>query len=132
MTIDCRTDPPGSLRHVLRIGPHTLVADMPFEAGGDDGGPSSHDLFDASLAACMAQTAVMYARLHQLSLERVLLHVERDASREREGTYALNVTVGFEGDLSVDQRARMLQIIDRCPVHKLMTVRTIEIRTVAA
>src|SRR5262245_54092794 len=132
MPIDARTEPRGRLRHVITIDEHTLVADMPREAGGDDSGPSSHDLFDASLAACMAQTAIMYARLHQFHLERVLLHVERDASREREGTYVLNVTVGFEGDLSADQRARLLQIVDRCPVHKLMTVRTIEIRTVAA
>jgi putative redox protein len=80
----------------------------------------------------MAQTAVMYARLHRLHLERVLVHVERDASRERDGTYVLNITIGFEGDLSADHRARMLQIIERCPVHKLMTTATVEIRTVEA
>jgi len=132
MPIDAWTEPRGRLRHVITIDAHEIVADMPLEAGGDAGGPTSHDDFDASLAACMAQTAIMYARFHQLHLERVLLRVERDDSREREGTYVLNVTVGFEGDLSVEQRSRLLQIVDRRPVHKLMTKRTIEIRTVEA
>lgn len=132
MPIDAWTEPLGRLRHVITIDTHTLVADMPSASGGDDSGPSSHDYFDASLLACMGQTAIMYARLHELPLERVLLHVERDASREREGTYVLNVTVSLEGELSVQQRARLLQIVDRCPVHKLMTTTTIEIHTVEA
>jgi len=132
MPIDARTEPRGRLRHVIAIDAHTLVGDMPREAGGDDTGPSSHDLFDTSLATCMGQTAILYARLHQWPLERVRLHVERDASREREGTYALSVTVGFEGDLSAAQTSRLLEIVDRCPVHRLMTSTTIEIRTVEA
>src|SRR5262245_23977035 len=129
MPIDAWTEPRGRLRHVITIDAHTVVADMG-APGGDDTGPSSHDYFDASLLACMGQTAIMYARLHALPLERVRLHAERDASREREGTYVLNVTVGFEGDLSAPQRARMLEIIGRCPIHKLMTTATVEIRTV--
>ncbi len=130
MPIDARTEPRRRLRHVITIDAHTLVADMPVLSGGDDGGPSSHDYFDASLVACMGQTAILYARLHELPLERVLLHVERDASREREGTYVLSVTVGLEGDLTLAQRARVLEIVDRCPIHKLMTTATVEIRTV--
>jgi len=130
MTIDCLTDPPGRLRHVLRIGPHTLVADTPLEAGGDASGPSAHDYFDASLAVCMAQTGILYARLHGIRLDRVSVHVDRDDSREREGRYVLGVVVGFEGDLTAPQRARILEILGRCPVHRLMTDTTIEIRTV--
>jgi len=129
MSIDCLTEPRGRLRHVLTIDAHTLVADMPLASGGDASGPSPHDYFDASLATCKALTAMIYARSHGIPLERVHLRVERDDTREREGTYVLNVTVGFEGGLSVEQRARLLQIVDHCPVHKLMTATTIEIRT---
>jgi len=132
MSIDCRTEPRGRLRHVLTIDAHTLVADMPPASGGDASGPSSHDYFDASLAACMGQTAMLYARSHGIPLERVHLRVERDVSREREGTYVLNVTVGLEGELSNEHRVRLLQIVDRCPVHKLMTMTTVEIHTVGA
>ena len=132
MAIDCLTDPPGGLRHVLRIGSHTLVADLPLEPGGDASGPSAHDYFDASLAVCMAQTTMLYARLHGIRLDRVSVHVDRDASREREGPYVLSVEVGFEGDLTAAQRARILEILDHCPVHKLMTATTVEIRIVGA
>ena len=129
MPIDAWTEPLGRLRHVITIDAHTVVADMAVP-GGDDTGPSSHDYFDASLLACMGQTAIMYARLHALPLERVHLHAERDASREREGTYLLNVVIDLEGDITDAQRARMLQIVGRCPIHKLMTTATIEIHTV--
>jgi putative redox protein len=128
MTIDCRTETSGRLTQLLIIGPHTLRADMPIESGGDANGPGAHDLFDASLAVCKAHTAMLYARSHGLALDRVEVHVERDAARERQGEYVIQIRIGFEGALSDAQKSRLFEIAGRCPVHKLMTTATIDIR----
>jgi putative redox protein len=128
MTIDCRTETAGRLTHLVTIGPHTLRADMPVESGGDAKGPGAHDLFDASLAVCKAHTAMLYARLHGLALDRVEVHVERDAARERQGEYVLQLRIAFEGELSDAQKSKLFEIAGRCPVHKLMTSARIDIR----
>jgi putative redox protein len=129
MSIDCRTETNGKFRHVLTIDRHTLYADMPLASGGEASGPGAHDYFDASLAACKALTAMVYAKSHGLALDRVNVHLERDDSQERQGTYVLRVKVGFEGALSEAEKAKLLEIVGRCPVHKLMTTATIDIQT---
>lgn len=97
--------------------------------GGADTAPDPHDLFDASVAACKALTAHWYARQRKFPLERVSTVLERDASREREGHYALTVSMTFHGPLTEEQRARLLDVAGRCPVHKLMTTTEVTITT---
>jgi putative redox protein len=129
MSIDSRTETSGQFKQRLTIDRHTLYADMPIETGGGAAGPGAHDYFDASLAACKALTAMIYARSHGLALDRVNIHIDRDDSRERQGVYVLQVRVGFEGALSEAEKSKLLEIVGRCPVHKLMTSATIDIRT---
>lgn len=125
MSITIKRDPSGPMRHVVRIGEHSFVVDEPPANGGEDSGPSPHDLYDAALGACKALTLVWYARKKGIPLEDVEISVERDASQEREGLYRLSTLLTLGGDLSDAQREQLLAVASRCPVHKLMT----EVRT---
>ena len=110
----------------------TLAADERFSLvanGGEDSGPSPHDLYDSALGACKALTMLWYAKRKQIPLASIDVSVERDASDERNGTYRLKTLVALGGDLSDAQRAELLNVAKKCPVHKLMTQVTTEIET---
>jgi putative redox protein len=125
--IDCETETPNELRQILHIGPHVLHSDGTLAAGGKESAPTPHDLFDAALAACTALTTTMYARARGIPLERVETHVERDDSNERKGVYVLRVRAVFHGPLSDEQRQKLHEIAERCPIHKLMTSSEVKI-----
>lgn len=127
--IDCASERPNELPQVLHTRAHSFRADVLPAAGGADSAPGPHDYFDASLAACKALTALVYARSHNIPLERVDTHVERDDSEERKGTYKLKVRLAFHGPLDQQQRQKLYDIVGRCPLHKLMTTATVEIET---
>ncbi len=129
MTIHSQTEKPGVFRQVLSTGTHTLHADVAPALGGQDSAPGPHDYFDAALAACKALTATWYAKRHGLALERVETQVERDDSRERQGTYVLKVKLAFHGALSPEDTQRLYTAVAQCPIHKLMTTATVEIAT---
>jgi len=127
--IDCETETPNAFPQRLRVRAHSLRADVGESSGGTDSAPGPHDYFDAALAACKALTATWYARRHDMPLERVESHVERDDSQERQGRYALKVRLAFHGPLSDEQRARLYAAAGACPVHKLMTTAEIVVET---
>ena len=129
--IDCKTDTPGEFQHTIHVGKHTMHADLTLEEGGKDTAPGAHDIFDASLAACKALTAMWYARRNKIPLERVETHIERDDSQERAGKYVLKARVEFHGPLSDEDRQRLHAAVGKCPIHKLMTQVDIVIETVA-
>ena len=129
--VDCGTERAGDYPQVLRIRTHTFRSDVGPESGGSDSAPSPHDYFDAALAACKAQTATWYAKRHDIPLERVESHVERDDSEERKGKYRLRVRLQFHGPLSDEHRAALARAAGACPIHKLMTRTEIEIETLA-
>ena len=129
MPIDCQTEVPGAFRQVLRIDAHTLHADVSPALGGEGSAPGPHEYFDASLATCKALTATWYAKKHGIALDRVEAQVERDDSRERQGTYVLRVKLAYFGALSAADKQRLHDAVARCPVHKLMTTTTVEIET---
>ncbi len=130
-------DPDGFLQDIM-TGPHHLVADEPAAMGGTDRGPSPYGLLAAALGACTAMTIRMYARRKGLELA----HVSVDATHEKahamdcedcEKGAKIDVfhrVVRLEGSLDDAQRARLLEIADRCPVHRTLEARA-EIRTVA-
>lgn len=109
------------LRHRIEIGEHQLHSDVPVALGGEGSSPEPHDLFDAALGACKALTLMLYAKQKGLPLESLGVHVARDDSQERQGTYRLNVELELHGPLDEVQRQQLLRIADKCPVHKLMT-----------
>ena len=129
MAVDCKTETPGGFRQIVQVDAHTLHADVMPALGGHDTAPGPHEYFDTSLATCKAITATWYAKKNGIALDRVEVHVERDASREREGTYVLHVSMAFFGALSDAEKQKLHDVVSRCPIHKLMTTSTVEIET---
>lgn len=127
--IDCQTEVPGEFPQVLHVRGHTFRADVGTAEGSADSAPGAHDYFDAALAACKTLTAMMYAKRHAIPLERVESYVERDASEERRGIYVLKVRLAFHGPFTEEQRARLHDVVSRCPIHKLMTTTEVRIET---
>jgi putative redox protein len=115
--------------HRVTVRAHELTSDMAVAAGGADAGPDPHDFYDSALGACKALTMVWYAQRNAIPLEDVQVDVVRDATQERSGAYRLTTTVTLTGDLTDDQRARLLDVAAKCPLHKLMTAVTTEIET---
>jgi putative redox protein len=86
-------------------------------------------LYDAALGACKALTVLWYAKRKKIDLQDIAVQVERDNTDERQGTYRLAATLTLAGNLTEAQRAELLAVADKCPVHRLMTQVTTEIST---
>lgn len=129
MSISVTRDTSQPMRHVVRIADHQFAVDGSIEEGGNGGGPSPHDLYDAAVASCKALTVVWYARRKGIALTDVQVEVERDASEERHGTYRLHTVLHLSGELTDAQRQDLLNVAGKCPVHKLMTQVTTDITT---
>ena len=130
MTVSVSRDDPAGTRHRVKIRDHSFAVDTSVAGGGKDEGPSPHDLYDASLASCKALTVLLYARRKGIPLEDIEVLVDRDVSQERQGTYRLKATLRLVGPLVEAQRAELLRVAGKCPVHKLMTEVKTEVETV--
>jgi putative redox protein len=115
----------GTFLQQLDIGPHTLWADATADAGGEGAAPSPHELLDAALGACTALTLRLVAQRRQWPLDEARVTVTHT---EKGGHYALNRRIELIGALSAEQRAALLDIANRCPVHRTLTG-TISIET---
>ncbi len=129
MIIRLNKAPEGVYRQHIHIDEHSVFSDVSRELGGDGSAPDPHDLFDASLAACKAITVMMVARRRKLALDSIDVVVTRDASEEAKGRYGLDVAMTFNGDLDEAARTKLLEISDKCPIHKLMTHADIKVDT---
>ncbi len=114
----------------MRFGRHELIADEPESVGGNDAGPGPYEFLLMGLGACTSMTLRMYAERNQLPLKRVrvrLAHNKIHAKdcldcRTREGKVdEITREISLEGDLTDEQRQRLLEIADRCPVHRTLT-----------
>ncbi len=105
------------------------MVDVSPAEGGNDAGPNPHDLYDAALGACKALTVILYTRRKGIAMEDVEVLVERDASGERSGTYALDTRLRIRGAVSDEQLRELEAVAHKCPVHKLMTLVTTVITT---
>jgi putative redox protein len=130
MSIKALRDQSLPMRHIVHVRNHIISTDGSVEEGGNDAGPSPHDLYDAALSACKALTVVWYAKRKNIPLENVEVSMERDATEERQGTYRLAATLHLTGNLTETQRAELLAAAQKCPIHKLMTSVTTEVTTV--
>jgi putative redox protein len=129
MEVTATRDRSGRMRHVVSIRNHRVPVDELPAVGGDDTGPTPHDLYDAALAACKALTMVWYANRKQIPLEDVAVTVVRDDKDERTGTYRLRASLALGGALTDAQREELRNVAGKCPVHKLMTQVTTEVTT---
>ena len=130
MSICVRRDDMAGTRHLLKIRQHAIAVDASPAGGGKDEGPSPHDLYDAALASCKALTVMLYARRKGMALEDIEVLVDRDDSQERQGTYRLKTSLRLVGNLDEAQRAELLRVAGKCPVHRLMSEVKTEIETV--
>ena len=114
----------------ITIGPHRLAADEPIAAGGTDQGSDPYDFLLAGLGSCTSMTVAFHARRKQWPLEVVtvrLRHARIHAAdctecETREGMIdRIEVEVDLAGPLTEAQRARLLEIAGRCPVHRTLT-----------
>ena len=132
MTLTVNRDVSQPMRHSVHLRNHELIVDGSLAEGGNDDGPSPHDLYDAALASCKALTVVWYARRKNIPLTDVEVQLERDDSGERQGVYKLAASLRLSGDLTDAQRQELLTVAGKCPIHKLMTAVTTEITTTLA
>jgi uncharacterized OsmC-like protein/fermentation-respiration switch protein FrsA (DUF1100 family) len=118
------------LQQAVTIGPHHLLADEPVAAGGDDSGPGPYDFVLAGLGACTSMTMRLYAERKSLPLDRITvtlrhnkIHAEDCAECETKAGMLdqIDLAIGMEGALDAEQRKRLLEIADKCPVHRTLT-----------
>jgi putative redox protein len=100
-------------------GGHTIVVDEPAEIGGTETGPSPGRLLAASLASCTAVTLEMYADRKGWDVDG--LEVEVDGTYDGHTPTAYEVTVRLPAALDEEQRARLLVVASKCPVHRVLT-----------
>ncbi len=130
----------GRFQQAIAVGPHRLTADEPVDAGGLDTGPNPYDLLLAALGACTAMTVRLYAEHKKLPLEQVSVTLRHqkihaadcESCETKEGKIdRIDRTIAFAGNLDAAQRRRLLEIADKCPVHRTLTSE-IDIRTAEA
>lgn len=114
----------------LRSGRHAATADEPVAAGGNDAGPGPYEYLLMGLGACTSMTLRMYAELKKLPLKRVRvrlthrkIHAQDCADCEQKEGKVDEITreIQLEGELSDAQRQRLLEIANRCPVHRTLS-----------
>lgn len=120
----------GTFEQSITMGRHRILADEPLDVGGQDNGPSPYDLLLAALGACTSMTLRLYADRKELPVERIsvlLRHAKIHAAdcatcETAQGQIdRIERLITVDGDLDDAQRARLLQIADKCPVHRTLT-----------
>lgn len=117
----------------LKLGDHYFIADEPTTFGGNNFGPSPYEFLSAGLAACTVMTIQMYARRKKWEVENVTCHINYskdhavDCEHCEEDSAKIDTftrEIKLEGNLSEEQRAKLLEIADKCPVHKTLHTKT--------
>ena len=114
----------------VEIGSHELHADEPVSYGGTDTGPSPYDLLLAALGSCTSMTIGLYARKRGWPLENITVSLRHskihaqdcDDCETKEGKVdRIEREIHLDGSLTEEQRAKLMEIADRCPVHQTLT-----------
>lgn len=114
----------------ITIGPHHLKADEPVESGGNDSGPSPYDFLLAGLGTCTSMTLRMYADLKKIPLTKVIVTLQHEKIYAKDCANCDNAhskvdliyrQIELQGDLTPEQRKQLLEIANKCPVHRTLT-----------
>jgi uncharacterized OsmC-like protein/fermentation-respiration switch protein FrsA (DUF1100 family) len=115
---------------IITVGPHHLVADEPVAAGGEDAGPGPYDFLLAGLGACTSMTMRLYADRKSLPMDRVTVTLKhskiyaKDCAEceTRDGMLdQIERDIAIDGALDAEQRKKLMEIADKCPVHRTLT-----------
>jgi len=110
----------GKFQVAVQAGPTRFLADEPVDVGGLDSGPSPYDLLGAALGACTAMTCRLYADRKGWPLDKVSVEVTHEARTATTKDRFVR-EIGLEGELDADQTARVLEIAEKCPIHRTLT-----------
>ena len=114
----------------VQIGSHQLTADEPVSFGGTDSGPSPYDLILAALGSCTSMTIGLYARKRTWPVEKIAVSLwhtkihakDCDDCETKEGRIdRIEMEIHIDGGLSDEQRAKLMEIAEKCPVHQTLT-----------
>ena len=128
----------GTFQQDITVGRHRFLADEPVATGGLDGGPGPYDFLLAALGACTSMTLRLYADRKQLPLKRTQVRLRHSRiyaadcgdCETKEGMLdRIDRIISLEGELDAEARQRLLEIADKCPVHRTLTSE-IDIRTI--
>jgi len=108
----------GPLQQVVEIGPHRILTDVAPAFGGEASGPEPHDILAAALAACTTLTVNLYAKRKGWQLDDVRVTIRHG---QEGNTYALHRHIEYVGALSSEDKARLTEIANKCPVHKTLS-----------
>jgi uncharacterized OsmC-like protein len=120
----------GAYTQTVTAGRHVLIADEPVSVGGEDAGPTPYDLLLAALGTCTSMTLRMYADRKGLALERTTVRLRHDRVHAKDCAQTEQSTgmvsrirrdIEIEGPLSGQDRRRLIEIADRCPVHRTLS-----------
>ncbi|MEM8935277.1 MAG: alpha/beta fold hydrolase [Pseudomonadota bacterium] len=109
------------LATAVSIDGYPLTLDAASAEGGSDLGPNPTRTVEAALAACGVMTVRMYARRKNWAIDAIEIRVKRAAAEDEHAPHTLEKEVRISGDLDHDQIARLLEISDKCPVHRMLT-----------
>ncbi|MSP48297.1 MAG: osmotically inducible protein C [Alphaproteobacteria bacterium] len=127
--IEVRETRSGRFAQRIRVGRHLLSADEPASVGGGDTGPGPYDLLSAALGACTSMTMRMYAERKGWPLERATVRLRHekvhaadcaDCETKPQKIDRIERSICLEGPLDDEQRRRLLEIADKCPVHQTL------------
>ena len=119
----------GKFEQSVVVGKHRYLADEPVSVGGNGSGPSPYEYLLAGLGACTSMTIRLYADLKKIPLERVSVLLKHDKihavdceeCETKEGKIdRIDREIRLEGELSAEQRAKLFEIADKCPVHRTL------------
>lgn len=120
----------GKFTQDVTIGHHKLIADEPTTVGGDDAGPSPYDFLLIALGSCTSMTVRSYADLKKIPLEGITVKLKHNKVHAEDCVNCENpnakmdkieVAIELKGKLTQEQKNKMLDIANKCPVHRTLT-----------
>ena len=129
-TVDVEESLTGRYINSLRAGRHAWTADEPAAVGGNDAGPGPYEVLLMALGACTSMTVRMYAERKQLPLKRVRVRLSHrkihaqdcaDCATKEGLLDEITREIVLDGELTEEQRQKLLEIANKCPVHRTLT-----------